>query len=489
MGKLFSAIMAIVMTIMTAFGVNPATTLGRAKSVDLSNLKDLPNIAAQSQVLHNNSTEAVTSLSDNNGLTMLKLQKGDSIFMNFTNDVTFNTIVIEELSDKKGPSATKFEGGTKQFSIYAQKNGQYELIYQNDKIDEYRLCTFDTVTTKSIKIVFDDCRDNATVKEISIYQVGKTKTNFRVNDYFVANKDKNYSLDLEFIGYLKTVTDITLFGGVYIGKDGTIQFRDGNEEAFANQLKQIKTAIKLSGQDTKIYCNVFSGDEPASFFQDKTSTIAKNISAFLVKYDLQGADIDWEYPEAKEDWVAYNQLVLDIRKEFDTVGKKLSLAVAVWNVNFSKAAMEAVDYYNVMLYDLSGDDFDSYHSSFRSTTGAIETMIKKGYTREKICLGFPFYGREVPKYNPGCEATWPSYRGCGFETKWENVQYKTDANGVKSPLYYFNGYAMIADKTAYAISMSLGGVMTWHMESDLPAYKELSLHRAMNETVKERVEK
>lgn len=47
---------------------------------------------------------------------------------------------------------------------------------------------------------------------------------------------------------------------------------------------------------------------------------------------------------------------------------------------------------------------------------------------------------------------------------------------------------MIRDKTAYAVSMSLGGIMNWHMMSDVHADSDICLHNAVEKICKQRIE-
>lgn len=72
-------------------------------------------------------------------------QEGSYIDINFDETVSFNTVLIEESTDN-----------VKEFSIYfANGSGEYEFLYKQDRIDEYRLCATEDTVTDSIRIVFD----------------------------------------------------------------------------------------------------------------------------------------------------------------------------------------------------------------------------------------------------------------------------------------------------------------------------------------------
>lgn len=419
-----------------------------------------------------------------------RVKNGDCVQFNFDKPVTANTIILREKLNKKGSIyGLPFEGGVKQFSIYASLNGVENLIYRNDKIDSYRMCTFSEETFDSLKIVFDDCRKNAVIKKIEIYNVGKVKQKLRINDYFVYEENRDYAHDKGFVDYLDTITDLTMFIGAGINRNGEVTYGP-DKETFAKRIDEVRAAI--GNRDVKLYCTVFSSNETGDFFEGKTKKLAKNLVEFLNEFNLDGVDFDWEFPSNLNDWRIYSDLAVDLHKAFAPYGKKFSFTPAVYNMKFTKAAKEAVDYFNIMVYDLGLKDYNGYHSTFKHHAYAAERLIKTGYAPEKICLGFPYYGRETKGTNAG--NYWIDYRISEIKDKWSNFSSNgcrlDKQTGEKVPAdTYYNGYAMIRDKTAYAISMGIGGVMTWSMMSDLLVDNELSLHRAVKDACEQRLER
>ncbi|MEG1996557.1 MAG: glycosyl hydrolase family 18 protein [Oscillospiraceae bacterium] len=455
----------------------------RGKKASNTQKNDYSNLALKS-VITNDDKKVISELTDNNKSTTVDFTNGKSLFFNFDSPVTLNTITLSEIINKKDEKDPQYKGGIKKFSIYADLDSKETLIYQNDKVESYRLCSFDTITTKSVKITFDDCRSGAKIAETELYLAEKKKKDFRVNDYIVLNTDKRYGDDEEFKQYLDSVTDLTLFIAVRMGGRNGIRFNE-SKEIFEERLADIKKAV--GDRDIKLYCNILSEGPDASFFTGKTELFAKGAADFLVQYDLDGVDIDWEYPQNAADWKEYNNLVIDMHKAFQPIGKKVTVATAAWSANFSTEAREAIDYYNVMIYDLTGSDFDNYHATFQEAVADITTMLNKGYKSEKLLLGVPFYGREIRKSDPDRKATWTDYTDSGITTKWDNVKYTIKGDGTKIESDYFNGYALMADKTAYAIAKDLGGMMIWQMDTDMPMSSELSLHRAIGHTINERI--
>lgn len=484
-----NVVLTILLIVAQVCGINvadiPMFDEAKFTSAEISALADCENLAEKASIT-DQEQEPVTGMTDGEKKTGVTVQRGDNLYFTFDQPISLNSIVLQEATNKIGISTSPLEGGTRQFSIYATINGKEELIYRNDKIDAYRLCTFPRITCEAIRIQFDSCRFNAKINEVGFYDAGKTKKDFRINDYFVY-EGNDFQNDEKFKGYLDTVTDLTLFLGVVgINADGDVTYSP-NKETFAERLDDLREA--LGGRDIKLYCNVFSNDADASFFSN-SKKLAENLASFVTEFELDGVDFDWEYPDTSEDWDAYNQLALDLRAEFDKIEKKFSFATAGWNMKFSEEAMEAVDYYNLMVYDNTTRDFHGYHSTFKQATNAVERLLYQGYDPEKICLGVPYYGRNIRLGNNG-GGRWYNYVNSGITDPWTNVSTMPIdvGNGeISMQKGYFNGYAMIRDKTAYAVDMNLGGIMTWHMTADLPIEDSLSLHRAVQEACEQRLE-
>lgn len=481
--KLFgNIVLTIILLVAQVLGINvedsPLFDDVAFTSSQISALADYENLAADAAV-------SGAGLTDGEYSTGITVKRGSNIYIEFEKPTTCNSIVLQETLNRIGTTAFPLEGGTKQFSIYASLDGAEKLIYRNDKIDTYRLCTFPDVTCDTLRIRFDDCRLSAKINEIGVYHVGKVKRDFRINDYYLYEGPAPHTSE-KFQGYLDTVTDLTLFIGVGINANGDVTFSP-DKATVAERFKNLRTAI--GDRDIKLYANVFSADTDGSFFNN-SKTLAKNLADFVTEFDIEGVDFDWEYPNTSKDWKAYNQLALDLRAEFDKVGKKFSFTSTEGNMKFSDAAKRAVDYFNVMVYDQTSSDYDGYHSTFKQTTSAIERLYYKGYDPQKICLGFPYYGRNIKNGNNDGNR-WFSYESSGIKDRWTNVATVPVDMGdgtVTMQKGYFNSYAMIRDKTAYAIDMSLGGIMTWHTMYDMPIENELSLHRAVIEACEQRLE-
>lgn len=457
----------------------------RVPSKKASDLLSHENLAAGARV--HKDGKRIIQLADGKAYSAVSLREGDCVVFDFDAHVTCNTVVLRELLTRPGSPACPLEGSVTQFSIYALIDGAEKLVYRNDKIDKYRMCTFDNICTRRLKIQLDRCRGRAWLSEAFIYAAAPKAQPFRLHDYFVYQDKCDYKTDEKFGQYLDFITDMTMFEMAQLREDGELVYTQGKAE-FTRRLEAIRGGV--GDRKIKLYCNLVTGRPDSAALYANRHKIAVNLAAFVSEFDLEGIEMDWEFPHGM-DHKRYDQLILEIRRAFTPIDKKITLAVAVWNMRFSKPVLDAVDYFNVMIYDHGTDDFDHWHATFKHASFAVERLLSRGYPREKLCLGIPFYGREI-KENKKLAPIWLDYENSGIQDPWSNLSYNglhIAAGGVKTiqPAYY-NGYALVRDKTAYAVSMSLGGVMSWHMMEDIPMDRPLSLHKAMKDACAQRLE-
>lgn len=158
---------------------------------------------------------------------------------------------------------------------------------------------------------------------------------------------------------------------------------------------------------------------------------ARSVVAFLRQYELDGIDLDWEYPvkggkegnvNRPEDRQNYALLTRELRSQFEAAGKAdgkhytltVATPAAAWAINNFDLAQMAndVDWFNVMAYDYSG--------TWESTTGHLAPLTSAdgrpsvmdtlnhyrtaGVPNDQIVLGIPLYARAwsgVPAANNG----------------------------------------------------------------------------------------
>ncbi|KAI8063346.1 glycoside hydrolase superfamily [Gilbertella persicaria] len=157
----------------------------------------------------------------------------------------------------------------------------------------------------------------------------------------------------------------------------------------------------------------------------KRKTFVNNIVKLVAEYNLDGVNLDWEYPndpngmscnQRQKDTANYLLFIKHLRKELDAkypkIHKIITLAVTTRPFNDEKGHSikkldqdwsKTVDTFYVMAYDISGSwmvqagpNAPLKPASARyyetSVTQAITAWYNAGIPKTKLTLGVPFYG-------------------------------------------------------------------------------------------------
>jgi chitinase len=239
-----------------------------------------------------------------------------------------------------------------------------------------------------------------------------------------------------------------------------------------------------------------------------------SVMRFLTQYDLDGLDIDWEYPGMPGaghpfrpvDKQNFTALLKELRERFDArtrqTRRRLYLTVAMGASDDVLANSEMnkvqryVDTVNLMTYDyyepgsesitgnhspLFADPADPKTISSDKTVRAFE---KAGVPEEKILLGVPFYGHvwgHVAEQNHGLFQPGKPVQGAyapfgaidsnqigpGFTRYWDSaasVPYLYNAE--KQTFISYEDPESLKAKCKYVRDRKLGGVMFWEYSSD-----------------------
>lgn len=443
-----------------------------------SSVKKAPELHANSISYHCN----YKALGDGSLNKAVKLSQGEYADIEFDGEVTFDTVALYENGDN-----------CNKFNIYIDRDGEWELVYQQDRILTYHLCFIGEVATSRLRLEIAECNKPVKIKELSVYPADKAGRQTRVTQYlrFDAKDFETLLNDEGFSGYYDVVTDPIIFGEIYLDENADICFSQ-SEEYFAKQLENLRTII--GSRNVNIWCGIFFDQNDKNGNRDYNATmnfvnanidkITENIKAFVEKYQIYGVDYDWEYPNNSKQWKAYDLIVEETAKF-----TKVSVALPPWGIKFSKSAKQCIENVNVMAYDLF-DERGDHSNAYIAGYDAIRKVRSAGFEDSQILLGIPTYARTTDK----SAYAWPTVRDDGAELgRWgklvEDYPYTDEDTGEqKSCDAYLNSFAEARDKTATAIDEGIGGVMIFRAFCDSDYTNEYSLHRAIHEAIEEKTE-
>jgi GH18 family chitinase len=176
-------------------------------------------------------------------------------------------------------------------------------------------------------------------------------------------------------------------------------------------------------------------------------TFADSVARLVGERGLDGADIDWEYPEPAEAG-SYAALLNELSVVLRPAGKLLTAAVSAssWgSEGIPNEAFPDLDWLNVMAYD-GGPGAD--HSPYSYAVSALDLWAGRGLPLGKAVLGVPFYSR-------------PGYRSyASLVAAYPDAPYRDEVGGE-----FYNGVDTIKRKTCLARQRA-SGVMVWELTQD-----------------------
>lgn len=206
---------------------------------------------------------------------------------------------------------------------------------------------------------------------------------------------------------------------------------------------------------------------------------AEDCLRVVKEYNLDGIDIDWEYPTnnaagisaSPDDTANFSLLIKQLR---ETLGQdRLVTLASVSSANYIdfKAIVPYLDLVNVMTYDMANAPlhhaplFNSENTPDLSVDGAIKAHIAAGVPASKIVMGVPFYGRG------GEEMKGKSFKdiheGDGYSLVFDyTAKAPMMVNSQGTPVLGYDDARSLNIKCDYILENDLRGVMYWDYSGD-----------------------
>jgi len=252
----------------------------------------------------------------------------------------------------------------------------------------------------------------------------------------------------------------------------------------------------------------------AALTPQSRSRFIESVVSFVKDHDLDGLDVDWEYPGQTgagnrfrpEDKRNYTLLLAEIRKRFDAEQRRLrrplllSIAAGASDQFLDHTEMRqvvgSVDTVNLMAYDYyepGSDPIAANHAPLYldpadpkriSADSSVRDFESAGVPAHKIVLGVPFYGHiwgNVAPTNHGLFQTGSAVPNAfaryqdivstmldhGFTRYWDaSASAPYLYNAQTEQFVSYDDPESLALKCAYVQHMHLGGVMFWEYSAD-----------------------
>jgi chitinase len=225
-------------------------------------------------------------------------------------------------------------------------------------------------------------------------------------------------------------------------KDGRIV------EGFARDAENFKLLADLRRQHPHLRILISVGGwtwsnnfSDAALTAESRRRFTESVIAFVRRHDIDGVDIDWEYPGLRgnnnvhraEDRENFTAMMTALRQALDAEGRSrnrhylLTFAAGAFPDFIAHTEMDkvqaVVDFVNLMTYDFrTSDPIAGHHANLylhpadakkRSVDSAVRDFIAAGVPPSKVVIGVPFYGRAwatiegegTGPYQPGSRPT------------------------------------------------------------------------------------
>jgi chitinase len=251
-----------------------------------------------------------------------------------------------------------------------------------------------------------------------------------------------------------------------------------------------------------------------SLTRESRKVFVQSVMEFLARYDLDGLDIDWEYPGMEGaghpfrpvDKQNFTRLVKELRKSFNQQEKKdhrrlyLTIAAGASDDFLAHTEMQKVQKYldtvNLMAYDYiepSDKGLTGHHAPLYlnpadarhySSDASVTAFERAGVPAGKLLLGVPFYGHiwgDVPDkdhglFQPGKAVpkgyapfgTIPSTMiGRGYVRYWDSAASAPYLYNAETNIFVsYDDEESLTAKCRYITEHKLGGIMFWEYSND-----------------------
>ncbi|MCW3109318.1 MAG: Chitinase, family [Segetibacter sp.] len=287
---------------------------------------------------------------------------------------------------------------------------------------------------------------------------------FKVVGYYLLNSllrdtiqnDSNYT-------FLDKVTHVNL---AFINPDTSGNFMlDLPLDSFIKMAhnKNVKVLPSIAGGGPHTYYAALLRD-------DKRKMLVNNLVSLVVKYNMDGVDVDLEGNDIDTNYEAF---VTDLATALKPLGKSMTAAIATaYKDKLTDKALQQFDFVNVMSYDRTGPwnpRKPGHHSPYDMAEEDLDYWSKtRLIPKEKLVLGVPFYGYGFgPVEGPVASMNYKQIVAAYPNSASVDTLLLADQK-----VMYYNGTSTIKKKAELA-KQKASGIMIWQLSGDAPGENSL----------------
>jgi chitinase len=324
----------------------------------------------------------------------------------------------------------------------------------------------------STMLIISSCKKNAPITDPTEPPVPVTPyvpdNSFKIVSYFPSYRDPAGVADSKY----KMITHL-FYAFLNPNTDGSLATLE-QPTRFASVMQKartngVKTGISISGTKS-IFVTMAASASARNLF-------VKNVLVFAKTNNLDGVDLDWEYPSTS-DGSADNYVLLmkelsdSLHKHHKFLSAAITPGVYAGSIRdgLKSEVFPSVDFFNIMVYDGIGWDKNepSQHASYNMAVASLNYWLTtRGMPKEKAVLGIPAYGKNASN----AAKAYRDFVTAGADVTLDNAA----IDGVQ---YYFNGTITTRKKAKLAIDVA-NGIMFWEFYHDDNSDK--SIIRAAND--------
>ncbi len=254
--------------------------------------------------------------------------------------------------------------------------------------------------------------------------------------------------DKVFIGYVYSMPERLDYGlythlcHAFVVADGEGVILEGRGGSAPS--RALTTAAHAKGVRVLLSLGGWGWDKQFAAIVSKPESEDRYVAAVLKMvdaFDYDGIDLDWEYPDTKEEIPGFERLVRRLRVGIDEIGtrkdRRMELTMAVsanpGTIRWLRPefVVEVFDWLNVMTYDMAGTwaDYAGHNAPLFASSRApggvspsvaasiLFALEEQKIPAERLTLGIPLYGRGF-----AVGAPYASTRSAP-KSQWEYVDY------------------------------------------------------------------